>query len=240
VRALFLVVEAATGPRRDVTTMPTTILTGTSPTRRGRLAGAAALAAPLACLGALAAGCGGSGGPGVANIGTTSAGGAATTGTAPASTAPAPSRASKAAASYAFSTCMRTHGVPDFPYPGPHGGIQVTPGTGIDPSSPQFQSAQHDCQHLIPAGPTPTPAQLVRQRAQLLRFVACMRSHGEPNLPDPSFSGGSVNLNLGSHSGVDPSSPQFQAAQRACQADLPGKPVTTGGAGGGGQNAHAG
>jgi hypothetical protein len=135
---------------------------------------------------------------------------------------------------------MRTHGVPNFPYPAPHGGIQLTPGSGVDPSSPQFQSAQHDCRHLIPAGPPPSPAQIARQRAQFLRFVACMRSHGEPNLPDPTFSGGSVNLDLGSQSGVDPSSPQFRAAQRACQADLPGKPVATGAAGGGGQNTRAG
>jgi hypothetical protein len=67
-----------------------------------------------------------------------------------------------------------------------------------------------------------------------------MRSLGEPNLPDPTFSGGSVSLDVGSHSGVDPSSPQFRAAQRACQADLPGKPVATGAAGGGGQNTRAG
>jgi hypothetical protein len=44
-QALFLIVEAATGPRRDPTTMPTAILTGTSPKQRGGLAGAAATGA---------------------------------------------------------------------------------------------------------------------------------------------------------------------------------------------------
>ena len=53
-RALFLVVEAATGPRRDLTSMPTAILTGTSPKRRGRRAGAAAFAELVARIRALA------------------------------------------------------------------------------------------------------------------------------------------------------------------------------------------
>jgi hypothetical protein len=50
--------------------------------------------------------------------------------------------------------------------------------------------------------------------SQLMRFAACMRSHGIPNFPDPNAQG-VISGNL------DPGSPQFQQAQRACSKDLP-------------------
>jgi hypothetical protein len=53
------------------------------------------------------------------------------------------------------------------------------------------------------------------------RFSACMRSHGVPNFPDPKASSGGMNLTIGPRSGIDPSSPQFQAAQKTCQKLLP-------------------
>lgn len=48
----------------------------------------------------------------------------------------------------AFSHCMQTHGVPNFPDP-QAGGI-ITGGHGIDPNSPQFQQALQQCQSLLP------------------------------------------------------------------------------------------
>jgi hypothetical protein len=57
---------------------------------------------------------------------------------------------------------------------------------------------------------------------QALKFSACMRGHGEPNFPDPDFRNGGVGIHIGSGTGIDPRSPQFQAAQKACQTDLPG------------------
>jgi hypothetical protein len=47
--------------------------------------------------------------------------------------------------------------------------------------------------------------------AAMLAFANCMRSNGVPNFPDPSSSG---TVRLGA--GADPSSPAFQAAQKAC------------------------
>jgi hypothetical protein len=44
-------------------------------------------------------------------------------------------------------------------------------------------------------------------------FSACMRSHGEPKFPDPSSQGAVSSL---VQLGIDPNSPQFQAAQKAC------------------------
>jgi hypothetical protein len=51
----------------------------------------------------------------------------------------------------AFSTCMRAHGLKDFPDPS-NGGlrIQAHPGSDLDPNNPTFQSAQKACQKYVP------------------------------------------------------------------------------------------
>jgi hypothetical protein len=50
----------------------------------------------------------------------------------------------------AFAKCMQAHGVPDFPDPGGQAG-QLGPGSGVDPASPQFQSALNGpCLSLAP------------------------------------------------------------------------------------------
>ena len=53
-------------------------------------------------------------------------------------------------------------------------------------------------------------------RANAVKFSKCMRAHGVPNFPDPGPHG----LNIGPN--IDPRSPQFQAAQKACAQDFPG------------------
>jgi hypothetical protein len=44
-----------------------------------------------------------------------------------------------------------------------------------------------------------------------------MHAHGTTNFPDPTANGHGVGLQL---AGIDPNSPQFQAAQQACH--MPG------------------
>ena len=52
--------------------------------------------------------------------------------------------------SLAFAKCMRANGVPHFPDPNGQSG-QLGPNSGIDPSSPQFQSALNGpCGSLAP------------------------------------------------------------------------------------------
>ena len=116
-----------------------------------------------------------------------------------------------------FAQCMRTHGVPSFPDPDAQGTITIMVSPSLDPSSPLFQRAEADCQHLAPAGKGPSQAQQQRMKAGALAFAACMRSHGVPGYPDPTFaSGGGISQKI-SRSEVDPSSPIFQAAQKGCQ-----------------------
>jgi len=122
----------------------------------------------------------------------------------------------------AFSTCMRSHGVPNFPDPNGKGVLTFGSSTGIDPSSPTFLAAQKACQKVLPKRTPPSPAQVAKMQAQALAYSACMRSHGVPKFPDPSFSGGGVGLRIDRSSGIDPNSPQFQSAQKACKGSLPG------------------
>jgi hypothetical protein len=133
----------------------------------------------------------------------------------------------------AFAACMRSHGVPNFP--DPPGALPA----GLDPNSPRFVSAQSACQPLDPQGSGPNRAQEAaeRQKAALV-WAACLRSHGVPNFPDPSITAQGGHLMVGIDlSKIDLSSPQFLAAQKACQG-LPGRlpigggvPVGSGGSG---------
>ena len=51
----------------------------------------------------------------------------------------------------AFSACMRSHGIKDFPDPSGGGlRIQVHPGSDLDPSNPTFRNAQTACQKYLP------------------------------------------------------------------------------------------
>jgi hypothetical protein len=58
----------------------------------------------------------------------------------------------------AFSTCMRAHGLRDFPDPS-NGGLRVqsSPGSDLNPNNPTFQRAQQACQKDLPfKGPAGT------------------------------------------------------------------------------------
>jgi hypothetical protein len=195
-----------------------------------------ALAGGVAALGLAAAGCGGGAkAPSVASLGTAptstsgaagnagvGAGGGAVANPNPAASGGGTMRMVGGSVQQLtrFASCMRKNGVPSFPDPNAQGQISVN----TDPGSAQFQQAQQACRKLMPHGGTPTPAQQEQARRSALAFSACMRAHGEPNFPDPQFgSGGSVRLRISTGSGLDPASPQFQAAQKACQSDLPGK-----------------
>ena len=179
-------------------------------------------------------GCGGkSASPGVANLGTStsstptttqSSGSIAPTGGGSAPSGGATLRMKGGPGLAQFASCMRSHGEPNFPDPNAQGVLSISSSSGIDPSTPQFQSAQRACSKYLPnGGQPPSPAQQAKMQQQALRFSACMRSHGVPNFPDPQFGNGKIGIRIGPGSGIDPRSPQFQAAQKACQSELPGK-----------------
>jgi hypothetical protein len=66
------------------------------------------------------------------------------------------------------------------------------------------------------------PSGLTQLQQQALAYAECMRANGVPRFPDPSGSGG---FQFSPGSGVDPSSPAFQAAQAKCRKLLPAGPT---------------
>jgi hypothetical protein len=128
----------------------------------------------------------------------------------------------------AYSECMRSHGVPNFPDPvvTPSGGYGFRT-QGVDPKSAAFRSAGEACNALAPEGWGTTGQQLSpAQQQQWLNWAKCVRAHGAPDFADPTFSGGgAVHITGGGAAGT---SPQLQSAMDACKSHMP----TTGGLGG--------
>jgi hypothetical protein len=188
---------------------------------------AASLTAVLVALGVLVTGCGGSSPTGgVASLGSHASSTSTTSSTAAGSTGGSGSSASPESQAVAYSACVRAHGVPDFPDPkiSTHGNgvsvaIRVTPAiTG----NPQFKSAQQACNKLLPGGgPGEGPNRQItpQEQSQYLKAAACIRTHGIPSFPDPTFSGGGVHIE---HQGLNESSPVFKAAVQACESLIPG------------------
>jgi hypothetical protein len=140
-----------------------------------------------------------------------------------------------AAKALAFAKCMRSHGVSNFPDP-TNGElklqVQKTPNStsvnGVEVNGPAFQSALQACRSYLPNGGHPSAAQTAKAKAQALAMSRCMRSHGVPNFPDPQFQtgpGGGLGVRIGGP-GINPSSPAFQAAQKACGGIFGGAPKT--------------
>jgi hypothetical protein len=126
----------------------------------------------------------------------------------------------------AFARCMREHGV-DMPDPqvagnGQDGAIRVDLGD-TDPST--LQAAQEACDELLQqAGVGPRGSISPEAMDRVVEFAECMREHGI-DMPDPQTNGGGIMIGGGPGSdggGIDPSSPEFQDAQEACQDLLPG------------------
>jgi len=186
--------------------------------RRNRLRQGGLLVVALVGAGLLAAACGGgSSPPGVASLGTSS-----TTTTVPA--AQSTNNASDYNDALAYSGCMRSHGVQNFPDPdtsgnflNKHGDIN---GQQVDINSPQYAAAQKDCQHLLANGGQLTPAEQQQALSQALKYVQCIRTHGVPTMPDPIATPGGVANHL--PPGLSFQSPQFLAAQQACRSLQPG------------------
>jgi hypothetical protein len=124
----------------------------------------------------------------------------------------------------AYSACMRKHGVSNFPDPDSEGRITIKSGvqngrqTGVDVNSPRFKQAQQVCRKLQANG-EPNRQEQAQEQQAMLRFARCMRLHGVPNFPDPTFTpeGGTLQR---VPKDVNPDSPQFTAAKSACKGFL--------------------
>jgi hypothetical protein len=163
----------------------------------------------VAAFSLLAAGCGGGSSPGVASVASTTTGVTATAQN----------------GLVAYSACMRTNGVANFPDPTSSGGIpkQAVVSAFQAVGNSQADAAQNACRHLLGAGGSlsgkasrPIPAQ---DREDYLKAAACMRSHGFSGFPDPTFQNNNVTFNI--PSSIDTSSSQFTSAKATCEKLIP-------------------
>lgn len=151
-------------------------------------------------LAVLAAGCGGSSSGHVAQLGA------------------AASQSAHAEAALAFSRCMRSHGVPNFPDPDPQGNFLPF---NTDVSKQTSRAANDACEHLLPSsggGSAGTSGEQLKL-AFGLKTARCMRAHGYPTYPDPagvnaSSQGSGTRF---SGTGIDTKSPRFQTLESACE-----------------------
>ncbi len=116
---------------------------------------------------------------------------------------------------------MRSHGVASFPDPTvgkngmPNFNIQSNGNSDLNPNSSQWKGAQSVCRKDLPNGGVETPAQKAAAKGKALKYTACMRAHGEPDFPDPSSTG---TIQLSTPTGIlNPTSPQFKEATKACK-----------------------
>ena len=192
----------------------------------GALGSAAARAGCVAVVllgaGVLAAGCGGGSPAGVATLGST------TTTSSPVA-ASNPNSAAVEKAVLAYVGCMHTHGEPDMPEPQVteegggrvHINLAATPGASFDPRSRQFSGANAACQHLLPTKGSASSAPIITaaDQADYLKAVDCMRTHGFPDFPDPTFADGTVSFNTTAR--IDTHSSQFELAVGTCEKLIP-------------------
>ena len=146
-----------------------------------------------------------------------------------------PAGSSSSASAVAYSACMRSHGVSSFPDPGSGGQIPKADPQQLGVGSAAYQAAAQACQHLIPATGSTAEQQtetqcamsdncsqaVVQQWMGGLRTLAqCLRSHGEPNWPDPVISSQGRNQGLPhfhyDQAGIDHHSSQVLAKVQVC------------------------
>jgi hypothetical protein len=145
----------------------------------------------------------------------------------------------------AYSHCIRSHGVPNFPDPPSSGQVPKVSAQQLGVSSSQLQASQGACQHLLPntggsfqqhaqqcATTGDCPRALVQQMLSAgLKFARCMRSHGVPNWPDPAIdSQGRPFFNLSGHGFTHSEwhSPQITSKTQECARLHGAAPLPTG------------
>jgi hypothetical protein len=141
----------------------------------------------------------------------------------------------------AYSACMRSHGVPNYPDPDRSGSLPKPDAHQFGVSNSQLQAAQQACQHLLPNMVGALNAESVQECMQAdhcpqnlvqqvlneeRRFAGCMRSHGVPNWPDPTIDsqGRPVFAISISKDGFNPYSAQVWARGNDCSHLMPGLP----------------
>jgi hypothetical protein len=139
------------------------------------------------------------------------------------------------AARVKFEQCLRNHGinVQSSPSSGSARATKIEFRGGKGGSPAKFEEAQKTCREQSGFKPrAPSAAEQNEFRDAALKFARCMRDRGI-DMPDPQVREGGAMLQRGP-AGVNPNSPRFKAAEKACAKLLPGGGPKGAGPGSGG------
>lgn len=145
----------------------------------------------IAVLVLVVAGCGGGGSPGVASVASSTT---TSQGSSSSNSSPVVAQGNKA---LAYSHCMRSNGVSNYPDPNSSGNLPKGNAQSFGVSTSQYQAAEQACGHLLPSSGSASltqclmtgdcPQSVVHPALEEgRRFAQCMRRHGVPNWPDPT------------------------------------------------------
>lgn len=111
----------------------------------------------------------------------------------------------------AFSECIRSHGVVNFPDPNGDGTIPKVSPLQLGVSDSRFQEAQQSCANLL----LPSNNQTHQTLSGMRVFAQCIRAHGVHEWPDPTTDDqGQPVFDL--HSQIRPDSQQIDTVSGDC------------------------
>ncbi len=132
---------------------------------------------------------------------------------------PSATASSPQGAAVRYASCMRTHGIANYPDPQ----VTTTPGGGgsvaiAGPSgpgaAPAFHAAQNACNGLLAPIINATEHHGPSRQA-FLAFARCLRSHGLSDFPDPDAQG-HITGQMIHATGVDLQAPAFLTDAKTC------------------------
>ncbi|MGV9310792.1 hypothetical protein ACWDR0_01175 [Streptomyces sp. NPDC003691] len=180
-------------------------------TRRGRAAGVPAALALALALALTGCGSGGGGDPKVASAPSAKETGGPARDGAPGDTAVPDDDRAKARK---FADCLRKHGLD---VGDPEEGRFTMDGNGL--SEEKAKKATEACRAFQPQGKGKGKGKPDAKMVEAMRtFAECMRTNGVEKFPDPA-SGGGIQID-----GSITEDPDFKAAEKKCQADMPKGP----------------
>jgi len=136
----------------------------------------------------------------------------------------------------AFTKCMRSHGVPQFPAPDGQGNFNNAQIQALENDNSQAENAIHECRSVLPNAGTGLTSEQIQQIQQTnlrnaVKAAHCMRAHGIENFPDPAGTTQASGVNwqpvtsAEQAGGFDQNSPSYEAAFMACNGKLVGGPI---------------
>jgi hypothetical protein len=150
----------------------------------------------------------------------------------PAAGSPGAGGSANSPSAVAYSACMRSHGVPNYPDPDSSGQLPKGDAQQFGVSTSQYQAAKQACRHLLPTGGSLqqqeyqcmqnsdcSQALVQRMLTAMRKLARCMRSHGVPNFPDPTpdSNGPFFNITKAGISDAASHTHQFEAKLNECE-----------------------